>query len=244
MSVAAMRHWFLPDTFNIRDLGGYDRRSGSTTQWRRILRGEALHALSAKSVDELVDNGLALVVDLRGPHETGANAHPFRDHPGVRYTNIALYSALAPINLSVENFDMAQRYKDALDRCGSEIAAVFRAIISAPPGMVLCHCTAGKDRTGVISALILTLAGVSRADVAKDYALTASAEGLIDRLRARALRSGGEPANVERMLASDAQTMLAMLTHLDTAHGGIDAYCEKIGLAADEAQALVDRLCR
>lgn len=243
MSMAATRHWPLPDTHNIRDLGGYARKSGGETQWGRMLRGEALHALTADSIDALVAEGLSLVIDLRGPHETTVTPHPFREHAGVAYANVVLFDALAPIAMAKPPFDMAQRYCDALDQCGPRLADVLRAVVEAPPGVVLFHCTAGKDRTGVIAALLLSLAGVSQEDIAADYALTASAEGLIADLRARALSAGSDADHVERMLASDADTMLTMLRHLDAKHGGIRPYLTAIGLTEAEIALLSDRLC-
>jgi len=243
MTLAATRHWRLPDTHNIRDLGGYARLGGGTTQWNRILRGEALHLLREDSAALLAQRGLSLVIDLRGPHETTVTPHPFREHDKVTYRNVILFDALAPIAMSTTPFNMGKRYCDALDQCGPQLAEVMRAIITAPPGVVLFHCTAGKDRTGIVAALLLLAAGVNRIDIAEDYALTAEAEGLISQLRQRALAAGGEPDHVERVLASDAATMLTMLDHLDQAHGGIDSYFAKIGLAPAETKSLVDRLC-
>lgn len=243
MTLAAMRHWRLPDTHNVRDLGGYARLGGGTTQWNRILRGEALHLLREESVAILAQRGLSLVIDLRGPHETTVTPHPFRDHPEVAYRNVILFYALAPIAMSTTPFDMGKRYCEALDQCGPHLAEVMRAIINATPGVVLFHCTAGKDRTGIVAALLLLAAGVDRMDVVDDYALTAAAEDLIGQLRQRALAAGGQPDHVERVLASDAATMLTMLDHLDEAHGGVDAYLAKIGLTPSETKLLVDRLC-
>lgn len=243
MTVAATRHWTLPDTHNIRDLGGYPRSSGGTTRWNRILRGEALYHLSEQSTETLTDRGLALVIDLRGPHETSTTVHPFAVHRRVAYRNIALFDALSPIALSETPFDMAQRYRDALDRCGVRMAEVLRAVITAPDGIVLIHCTAGKDRTGIVAALLLAVAGVPPETIAEDYALTASAEGVIRHLRERALAAGAPAEHIDRVLASDASTMLSMLEHLDQAHGGIDAYLGKIGLTPDEVQMLIALLC-
>lgn len=243
MSLAATRHWRLPDTHNVRDLGGYARLGGGTTQWNRILRGEALHLLRDESVALLAQRGLSLVIDLRGPHETTVTPHPFRDHSEVAYRNVVLFDALAPIAMSTTPFNMGQRYCDALDQCGPQLAEVMRAIVTAPPGVVLFHCTAGKDRTGIVAALLLLAAGVDRHDVVDDYALTAAAEDLIGQLRQRALAAGGDPEHVERVLASDAATMQMMLDHLDRVHGGIDTYLKQIELSATETQQLIDRLC-
>lgn len=238
-----VRHWHLPDTHNIRDLGGYPRQSGGATQWRRILRGEALHPLIEESLDDLVAHELSLVIDLRGPHETGTTRHPFVGHGQVVYCNVVLFDALAPIAMAQHPFDMAQRYCDALQHCGEQIASVFRAIAGARPGMVLFHCTAGKDRTGIIAAMLLSLAGVSHVDIIADYALTAAAKGLIQRLRARSLAAGNDPDHVERMLASDAATMEAFLACLDASYGGTSAYLDRIGITPAQTKALVDRLC-
>lgn len=237
-----MRHWPLPDTHNVRDLGGYAAGQGGVTQWRRILRADNLHHLDPVSCVTLEATGLGLVLDLRNSGETGAEPNPFARH--ARYRNISLFGALAPIALAETPFDMAERYRTALDACGDRLAAVLSEIADAPDGLVLFHCTAGKDRTGVVAALILKLAGVADGDVVADYALTAEAAPLLERLRTRALARGGDPAHVERVLASDAVTMRAMLDHLDVAHGGAVTYLDRHGLDAAARRRLVDRLCR
>jgi len=239
-----MRHWKLPDTHNVRDLGGYRRLTGGTTQWRRILRADNLHHLDAASCHALAEAGLRLVVDLRNERETGAEPNPFRDNNAIAYLNVSLFEALAPIALLTTPFDMSQRYRDALDHCGEPLAEVLSFMAAAPDGVVVFHCTAGKDRTGIVAALILSLAGVCDADIAADYALTAKAAPLLQRLRGRSLAAGADPAHVERVLASDAETMAAMLVHLREAHGGAATYLRRHGLSAHAEQLLVDRLCR
>lgn len=237
-----MRHWTLPDTHNVRDLGGYAHERGGETQWRRILRADSLHHLDPGSCRMLESVGLSLVVDLRNARETGGEPNPFRDHPA--YLNISLFDALAPIGLPETPFDMAQRYSNALDACGERLATVLGHMADVPQGLVIFHCTAGKDRTGVLAALLLKLAGVSDEDIVADYALTAQSRPLIERLRRRALAGGGDPAHVERVLASDAATMRAMLDHLAAMHGGVVSYLDRHGLGAAARQRLVERLCR
>lgn len=241
MPTASQRHWPLPDTHNIRDLGGYGRSNGGTTQWRRVLRGDSLVYLTPFSVAALVERGLGTVIDLRAPRETEVEPSPFAEHARVAYRNIALYDAMAPAELG---FDMADRYIEALDRCGPQMAEVLGAIAAAPEGVVLFNCTAGKDRTGLVSALVLLLAGVSEADIAEDYALTASlALPMLARLRQRALAAGSDPAHVEMTLSSRAETMAALLDHLRAAHGGVDRYLYDIGLDRADAARVVTRLC-
>ncbi|HWU18326.1 MAG TPA: tyrosine-protein phosphatase [Devosia sp.] len=244
MSIAFDRHMPLADTHNIRDLGGYARANGGSTQWRRILRGDSLSHLRDAGREHLLGQGLSTVIDLRGPHETAGEPNPFQDHDSVDYRNIALFDTLAPIAAADAAFDMAARYRDALDHCGARLAEVLRIIATAPQGVVLVHCTAGKDRTGIVSAMLLLLSGVSEADVAEDYALTATlADPLLARLRLVAQARGLDDAHIDRVLASDAATMLDMLDHLRTRHGGIAAYSAAIGLPHAAIDKLVSRLC-
>lgn len=244
MSIAFDRHMPLADTHNIRDLGGYARANGGSTQWRRILRGDSLSQLRQAGREHLLAQGLSTVIDLRGPNETASEPNPFQGHGAVHYRNIALFDALAPIAAAGASFDMGARYRDALDRCGDRLAEVLRAIATAPQGIVLFHCTAGKDRAGIVSAVLLLLAGVGEEDIAKDYALTATlADPLLARLRVIARARGLDDAHIDRVLSSDAATMAAMLEYLRARHGGIGAYSAAIGLGAAETGKLVSRLC-
>ncbi|KKB12266.1 hypothetical protein VE25_08395 [Devosia geojensis] len=244
MQAAPMRQWHLPDTHNIRDLGGYRRAGGGTTQWSRILRGDSLSHLREDSSRTLVDRGLSTVIDLRRPEEIGALPNPFAGHERVAYRNIALFDALAPVAAMAGVFDMAARYREALDRCGDRLAEALMAVTTAPAGLVLFHCTAGKDRTGVLAALILLIAGVDEAEIAADYALTATmANPLLARLRHRALSAGLDAVHVERVLASDAATIDAMLAHLRDTHGGTEPYMRRIGLTPADTDRLAARLC-
>ncbi|CAH1673608.1 tyrosine-protein phosphatase [Chelatococcus asaccharovorans] len=243
------RHLRLPDTHNIRDLGGYARTSGGMTQWRRVLRGDSLAHLTPAGRDRLLSERLTLVIDLRGPHELLIEPNPFAQEDRVTYRNIALFDAMAPITMTPITmadtpFDMAARYRDALDRCGPRLAQVLRTIAQAPAGMVLFHCSAGKDRTGIVAALLLRLADVGEDEIAADYALTATlATPMLDRLRRAARERNVDRAHLELMLASDASTMQAMLAHLRVQHGGITNYCRAIGLGSAEIDGLVARLC-
>lgn len=229
-------------THNLRDLGGYALPGGRETRWRRVLRGDGLHRLSPLAATRLVDEGLQLVIDLRGPEELSREPNPFAAHPRVRYENVALFDRLAPIASfggDAARFDMAARYREAADLCGPAIARVLRLIAEAGEGLVLFHCAAGKDRTGIVAALLLLVAGVDRTLVVEDYARTATvAATLLSELRARALRHGQTEAAVRRFLASDPETMHAFIDHLDGQYGGTIAYLRGIGLGSEEIERL------
>jgi protein-tyrosine phosphatase len=233
--------------YNIRDLGGYGRSDGGATAWRAILRADGLHLLDDASVDLLVEEGVRLVIDLRGEGELRVEPNPFAAHGLIRYENVPLFDALAPIAVvAAENggvFDMAGRYRQAIDHCGGRIARVLGSIADAPEGIVLFHCTAGKDRTGIIAALLLWAAGVDRDTITADYALTGTiAPDLIAALRARSLARGVAPALVDQFLTSHPETMRTMLDHVQSVYGGIDPYLAAIGLEGGTVARLRARL--
>lgn len=231
---------------NIRDLGGYPITGGATTRWRSVLRADGLSGLDPDACGTLLREGVTTIVDLRGEHEIGQQPSPFCTQERLHYCNISLFSALAPVQaltLSAADFDMSARYRQALDDCGPAIRNVMQAIADAGPGMVLFHCTAGKDRTGIIAALLLRLAGVERRSIVEDYALTAQvAAPLLANIRRRYLGRGVAPEHVEQFLACAPQTMESLLDHLDRTHGGVETYLRAIGLGNDTICRLRARL--
>jgi protein-tyrosine phosphatase len=237
----------LEGAHNVRDLGGYMAASGATTCWRSLLRADGLHMLSGADVDNLLAEGVATVIDLRGSLEIDREINPFGVDRRVQYHNIPLFSALAPIagmtGTDGEAFDMAERYRNAIDRCQPAIAAVMSAIADAPEGAVLFHCSAGKDRTGIISAILLAIAGVEDEAIVEDYALTATvARPLIERLREKAIRGGTNPVFVDRFLACEPETMRSTLLHVKGTYGHFPAYLKRIGLSEADIRNLRRRM--
>jgi protein-tyrosine phosphatase len=239
------RQILLQGAHNVRDLGGYPTACGNTTRWGTILRADALHELSPSDVDTLIGLRLRTVIDLRSDAELAREPSVFADHAGVRYHHIPIFDGLDPVEaMAAANggpFELAIRYREAIDRCRPAIVTALLAVADAEDGVVLFNCTAGKDRTGIIAAILLGLAGVSTDDIAADYALTGTLSGgLMTRLRDRAAARGLDPSVATVLLSSEAETMLALLRHLDERHGGVAAYLA----AGVEDAALVERLSR
>lgn len=240
------RHWPVDGAWNIRDLGGYPVAGGQETRWRRFLRSDGLHRLSPQTVDDLVHKGVRTIIDLRGAHETDMNVNPFRDCADVDYRNIPLFDGLSPIDLlsetAMSGYRLADRYVQALATCGDSFASVFSAMADARDGIVLFHCTAGKDRTGLVAALTLGLAGVAQEHVVDDYLLTATIGApLLTRLHANALRRGAALASVEAILAVEPEAMSAALRHVTSA-GGSREYLRWAGLDDAVLDRVRDRL--
>lgn len=228
MSSFYERHIRLSGAHNVRDLGGYETAAGGMTRWRSFLRADALHDLTAEDVEALLVLGLGTVIDLRSDAEIARQPSAFAGHETVSYHHIPLFDNLAPVDammLEKDAFDLSSRYVDAADRCRPAIARVATTIATAGTGMVLFNCTAGKDRTGIVAAMLLSLAGVDSERIAADYALTASLAGaLMERLKTHAMARGLDEVVSSRLLSSEPAAMLTFLRHMEERYGGFQNY--------------------
>ncbi|WP_323039308.1 tyrosine-protein phosphatase [Gemmobacter sp.] len=237
----------VPGVLNLRDLGGYRTRRGYQTRWRSLYRGAGLHTMRPEGDAVLRDAGLRSVIDLRSHHEALEEPNPLAIAPGVAYHPIPLFDDLAPTikQVKARNSDdlLLDLYMEALNAQSGAVRAVLATIAAAPEGAVLFHCTAGKDRTGIIAALLLGAADVERDDIVADYAQTgANIVPLVERLLARTRANGGDPVTHARFLRCEAPTMEAMLDHIERRHGSISGYLADIGLTVSDIEALRDRL--
>jgi protein-tyrosine phosphatase len=237
----------LSGIHNVRDLGGHPLAGGGSTRYGAFLRGDALRGLDSDGLRALLDSGLRTIVDLRSHAEVADGPNPLAGHSDIAYHHIPLYDGLATIEAMAEahpnGFDMGLRYRAAMDSCQPALAETLGLLAQAGEGTALFHCTAGKDRTGVIAALLLGHAGVGAEAVVADYAMTASyGAGLIDVLRQKALARGTDPDRAERVLASRPETMQATLIWLDQTYGGATSYMQRIGVSSGDCDALRARL--
>lgn len=232
---------------NIRCLGGHPTAENGLTRADAYWRGCALQGVSVDDLENMIDRGMTSIIDLRRDDEIDNAPNPLAQDRRVGYRNIALFDGLAPIDSMAQEapgeFDMGYRYRRALDECQDNMAEVLNHVAQAPDGIVYFHCTAGKDRTGLIAALLLSNAGVERERVIAEYALTATlGASLMDHLAVSVLENTGDPKRVARILASPPEIMRATLVHLDDNYGGPIAYLEQIGLGADIRARLAQRL--
>ena len=238
------RHLPLSGTYNVRDLGGYPTSSGALTRWRSVLRADSIHRLDPAGRRDLLEAGLSTVIDLRFPAEKKEAPQPFRVEATVEVIDIALFAKLelGGLRSSPEGDLLLLLYRSALAACGNEIDGVLSAVADAG-GMVLFHCTAGKDRTGIVAALLLLAAGVPDETVADDYALTATlARPLFDELLRDMVARGQNPEHAKRYLSADRTTMIATLAHIRDEYGGVAKYLASVGFGPTESARLQTRL--
>ena len=241
MEAAFTRHLPLAGTFNVRDLGGY-AAGGRETRWRRVLRADGLHRLDDTAMELLVGEGVRTIIDLRHAGELVMQPNPLNGHPNIAYHNISLFDQLAPAHAQGEDI-LLDLYKQALAQRQSAIRDVLTIIADAPDGIVLFHCTAGKDRTGIVTALLLAIAGVEAGVIVEDYAMTgAMIAPMVEELVAGALARGLDVEAFRPLLAAEPATMLATLEHLEQTYGSARDYLALIGLENSAIERLRDRL--
>lgn len=233
------RHIPLEGAYNVRDVGGYLTHDGPSTQWKRFLRADSLGTLTEAAQQQLLDYGLRTMIDLRSDNEVTAEPNVFAESDAITYYNIPIFAASASVVLEQMPRDLLTIYKYILDDAQSQVLQVMTALAEPDAFPALVHCTAGKDRTGVITALLLDLVGVDDETIAADYQLTTIyLKPKLDKIREQAAAAGRDMISFEPLLLSEAETMLATLRYLDEVHGGAEAYLHHIGLSSQQTAQL------
>ena len=212
----------LAGAFNFRDLGGYPGRDGRRTRWGVLFRSDTLHELTGSDLEVIRSLGLTTVVDLRTRRELERTGRgPLGSEP-------LAYHHLSVIREGGE---------------GEAVAAPAPAGEDAEHYPLVFHCAAGKDRTGVLAALVLDILGVDRRDIVDDYMITGGRmELILGRYRS-------DPVLAERMAAVpasrfgvEADTMDRFLRVLHDRFGGARRWALDCGLSPDAPAALEDLL--
>jgi protein tyrosine/serine phosphatase len=233
---------------NVRDLGGLSTRDGRRVRAGRIVRSDNLRGLTDAGAAALVrDLRPRLVVDLRTEQECAREGRGLADVEQVRYVNVPLQPKAALTPEQVAEGLATNLYEDYVLQVRDNAAPLLGALDllsqdDAQPAVV--HCTAGKDRTGVLVALLLDLLGVEREQVVADYAeTTANMPGILDRIRASPFfRSNGLAAAPDWIFGSDAATMRQFLAFMDTELGGTERWARDGGLSPEALTRLRTQL--
>jgi len=213
----------LNGTVNTRDLGGFDTRFGGRTRSGRVWRSDLPALISHHDHETFARVGLRHVLDLRTDREHQQRPNPLAADDRYTVHRIDLFAEVMRGLLSGsvvgDPFDLALHYQASFERSRDAYAAIFRTlddVLSDEPGPVLLHCTVGKDRTGLVAALLLLAAGVRPADVIADYVLS---DERIEPLRPRLLREGValgfSEAAYTHLLAARPETMMRTLAEVD-----------------------------
>ncbi len=222
---------------NIRDLGGLRGRHGFTRAGA-VIRSDCLTSLTVEGRNAMRAYGVTTVIDLRSAGELLDRPNPLAVDPG---STVYLHRELvddAYMNDIGDAGSMLDRYLFIVNTRPSAFRSIFEALADAE-GAALFHCFAGKDRTGLVAAMLLELAGVDAADIAADY-------GETDVQLARQYERWIEAAAPDKRAAfvdelrCPPERILGVIEHIDRGWGGVASYLEAAGMspsAIDRASA-------
>jgi len=233
----------------VRDLGGHRAEDGGETHYGAVVRADSIRQLTDEGWAAAVDYGVRTIVDLRMDVELEAD--PPAELP-VDVVHVPIFQndneeAFAEVEAaatSAPDYAAATRevYLVFLERFRDNVAGALAAVARAPEGAVVVHCMGGKDRTGLVTALLLRLAGVDNEQIAADYAL--SEERLQPRHAAWLEEAGteAERERIRRIAATPAESMVGVLVELERRYGSVEAYLRAGGLTDEDLRLVRDRL--
>ncbi len=209
------------------------------TRPRVLVRSDHLGHLNQSGLEALKAYGVGTVVDLRSDSEVAANPSPFADGLVARYVQHALIDD-SNMNQIGDSASMLERYLFIINTRPQAFRDVFNSIAQAE-GSVLFHCFAGKDRTGLVAAMVLALAGVSRGDIAADYGesdvqLAKQYEIWISEAKP------GKQAAFREELRCPPERILGVLDHMDRKWGGVEGYLDAAGMTGANIERVGARL--
>jgi protein-tyrosine phosphatase len=238
---------------NVRDLGGHRTADGGETRYGAVVRADSVRQLTDAGWQAAVDYGIRTVVDLRGDEELEADPPaelpvevlhvPFMEENEAAFAEV---EAVARAAGEAAGDDVAGRTRDVylvfLEHFKRNVASALRAVARAPEGGVVVHCVGGKDRTGLLTAFLLHLAGVDTEQIGADYALSE------ERLRSRhevwiaEAETDAERERLRRVLQSPAASMVGVLEELEQRYGSLEGYLRSAGVADDDLERAHVRL--
>jgi len=219
-------------TMNTRDLGGYKTKDGHLLKSLAFVRSDALNHLSREELDFLFNNGITTSIDLRTPRVVDKYRSSLRDDNRFNYVTIPIVEGS---DVPLDEEKVPELYLQMLGH--HETFKTILETMAAAPGGVIYNCSAGKDRTGMVTFILLELAGVPRQVIADDYTLSSTLiEQKIDAIRKI------DPSFPQFLGYSKSAYIERLFALFDERYGSIEGYLDAIGLSHADREKLRDKL--
>jgi protein-tyrosine phosphatase len=225
----------LTGLYNLREVGGYPAADGGTVRWGTLFRSDALHRLDESGTAAIAALGLRTIVDLRTQMEVDVAPSALA---GV--TAATTHISLLTGDLQSLPLELDAVYRYIIDACGKTVGEAIKLLCAPDAFPALVHCSAGKDRTGIVIALILAVLGVPDEVIAADYGLSG---GYLDQEntavigQVKASTGLGESLTNE-LLASPPALIARVLANVRASWGSVDEYLLDHGLTAADLASL------
>ncbi|MEG0293781.1 tyrosine-protein phosphatase [Enterococcus sp.] len=231
----------LEASFNTREHGGYATANKGITNWKTFLRSDDVSLLTPEDIEFLIQYGLTTVIDLRSMEERERTDYVLAAEAAIQTIHLPLGSengAQPSIAVTDPSKQLGSFYIACLENSQSTIKQMIE-IMAENEGITLFHCMAGKDRTGVVSALLLDFAQVSKADILAHYEIT---HGHISQNPLISQAQLGHQGFPIELLYSKADYMATMLDHLAENYGNAETYFKQIGLDENTLAKLKEKI--
>ena len=235
------RHHPFEGCFNFRDIGGYRAGGGRAVRWGRYFRAGRQDRMTPGDMTRAAKLGIKTQIDLRRPDEVRSCGRGPFEALGARYVRLSVLPDGSYEQLNRETGTLGERYLAYLQYPSAPWRRVFEVLADGASYPVLLHCTAGKDRTGVITALLLSVLGVDRTVIEADFALT---NRDVPRHVAFVARGPGFPDSMSREAFTRSagvreDAIGVFLDGLEEQHGGPLPFLRSIGVD----DAMQDAIC-
>lgn len=237
--------------YNVRELGGFPTADGRITRYGFFIRSEIPRKITKNGLDFLKKYGVSLSVDLRGSRETERTPSILASQPWLRYMNIPTANSQLAGGRAAKRPDRfvqwPEMYISMIDGHKDWIRRVLSAMAEHESGTIMFNCTTGKDRTGMITAMLLGLAGVPDNDIIADYCVSQvyMRPTYMELFRDMPFSNDALPDDFgpdAPFFRTAPENMGLLLEHINEEYGGIERYLTVCGVTDSEKDSLRKRL--
>ncbi len=230
------RRYIFENILNCRDIGGYPTPDG-VTKFGRFIRCGIVNRPEDWEIEKLNELGIGTSIDLRGNYEAEETPLNLERLNGADIYNLPLFEFNVATREGM-NLPLAQIYAEIAEKQMQNIAKVLNTIADAKDGIVLYNCFFGKDRTGILTMLLLSIAGVAKEDIIADYQQTYTYVKPYILTHADILWD----TNSEKHYSLP-ETMEELIERLEEKHGSIIGYIKATGITDDAIERIRKKLC-